>query len=306
MTRVLVTGGAGFIGSQLSQALLDKGYQVRVLDNLSYGNRSWVPAGVEWMEGDITDLETCARAMRGIVGVFHCAAMSRSGPSMGNVDACTQTNIVGTQHILTAARDEGVKKMIYSGSSTYYGNQPVPHCEYKTQGEFLNVYALSKRVGEQYCLLFDEVFNLPCIILRYFSVYGPRQPREGAYALVMGIFLERWATKENLEIHGDGKQRRDFIHVNDVVNANIKAFESDMRHEIFNIGSGTNASIKELANMISPHQVHQPRRSLDADNTLADISKATEKLHWRPTVTLEEGIKELMQHRPYKKGVSLA
>lgn len=302
MTTVLVTGGAGFIGSHLSQALLDKGYQVRVLDNLSYGNRSWVPTDAELIEGDITDLSVCVRAMRGVVGVFHCAAMSRSGPSMDNIDACTQTNIVGTQHILTAARDEGVKKIIYSGSSTYYGNQPVPHREYATPGEFLNVYALSKRVGEQYCLLFDETYNLPCIILRYFSVYGPRQPREGAYALVMGIFLERWAQSAYLEIHGDGEQRRDFIHINDVVNANILAFESNIHHEIFNIGSGTNTSIKELANIISPNQIHQPRRSNDAESTLADISQTTDKLQWKPTVSLEEGIKDLIASKAQWNG----
>ena len=293
MTKVLVTGGAGFIGSHLSQALLTKGYEVRILDNLSYGNSAWVPRGAEFIKGDITSLSTCIQAMNGIDGVFHCAAMSRSGPSMDNIDTCTQTNILGTQQILIAARDAQVKKIIYSGSSTYYGNQPAPHHEHKTSGEFLNVYALSKRVGEQYCLLFDNAFDLPCIILRYFNVYGPRQPRVGAYALVMGIFLERFTKGLALEIHGDGEQRRDFIHVQDVVNANIAAFESPIRHEIYNIGSGTNTSIKELATMISPHHVHQPRKAADADVTLADISQVTEALKWKPTFSLAEGINEL-------------
>ncbi len=296
MTTVLVTGGAGFIGSHLSKALLDKGYKVRILDNLSYGNTAWVPTGAELIEGDITDQSTCVQAMSDIAGVFHCAAMSRAGPSMDNIDACTQANIVGTQHILMAARDAGVKKIIYSGSSTYYGNQPIPHREHETTGEFLNFYALSKRVGEQYCLLFDEAFDLPSIILRYFNVYGPRQPRVGAYALVMGIFLERWTQGNVLEIHGNGEQRRDFIHVQDVVSANIAAFESPVRHEIFNIGSGTNTSIKELADMISPNQVHQVRRAADADVTLADISRVTNELQWAPTVSLEHGIKEMMAH----------
>lgn len=293
MTTVLVTGGAGFIGSHLSQSLIDKGYQVRILDNLTYGNSAWIPAGAQLIEGDITCLETCHQAMIGVSGVFHCAAMSRAGPSLDNIDCCTQANIVGTQNVLIAARDAGVKKIIYSGSSTYYGNQPAPHREYETAGEFINFYALSKHVGEQYCLLFDEAFNLPCIILRYFNVYGPRQPQEGAYALVMGIFLQQWAKNEALEIHGSGQQRRDFIHVRDVVSANIAAFESNLRHEIFNIGSGTNVAIKELADMISVKQVLKPRRRADAEETLADISRATHLLRWQPTVSFKEGIDDM-------------
>ncbi|OGV49385.1 MAG: hypothetical protein A3F46_00120 [Legionellales bacterium RIFCSPHIGHO2_12_FULL_42_9] len=296
MTSVLVTGGAGFIGSHLSQSLIDRGYRVRILDNLTYGNLAWLPKTAQFIEGDIGSLATCHQAMKGIDGVFHCAAMSRAGPSLDNIDYCTQTNIVGTQNVLLAARDAGVKKMIYSGSSTYYGNQPAPHREYETKGEFINFYALSKHVGEQYCLLFDEVFNLPCIILRYFNVYGPRQPKVGAYALVMGIFLERWAKGEILEIHGSGEQRRDFIHVHDVVSANIAAFESNLRHEIFNIGSGTNVAIKGLANLISAKQVHQSRRAADAEETLADISRANQLLGWRPTVSLAEGIQEMMAY----------
>ena len=295
MTLVLVTGGAGFIGSHLSEALLAKGYHVRILDNLVYGHTEWVPQGAELIQGDICDLGTCHQAMLGVSGVFHCAAMSRSAPSSDNMDLCTHTHVTGTQNILIAARDAGVKKVIYSGSSTYYGNQPVPHREYITAGEFLNVYALSKYVGEQYCLLFDKTFNLPCVILRYFSVYGPRQPMVGNYALVMGIFLQRLAQNQVLEIHGDGKQRRDFIHVLDVVAANISAFERQMRHEIINIGCGKNTSIKNLADMISSYQVHQARRSADADETLADISRAKRLLDWEPTLSIERGLSEMKQ-----------
>ncbi len=295
MTTVLVTGGAGFIGSHLSAALLNKGYHVRVLDNLIYGKREWIPVGVEFIEGDICDIETCRRAVSGVSGVFHCAAMSRSLPSMDNINYCTQVNILGTQTILIAARDAGVKKIIYSGSSTYYGNQPIPHHEYDTKGEFLNAYALSKHVGEQYCLLFDKAFDLPCIILRYFNVYGPRQPLVGAYALVMGIFLHHWSQGEPLQIHGNGQQRRDFIHVNDIVSANIAAFESQLRHDIFNIGSGINISIKELADMISSNQVYQARRAGDAESTLADISRAQQMLKWNPTISFEEGLNEMIK-----------
>ncbi|HSW93045.1 MAG TPA: NAD-dependent epimerase/dehydratase family protein [Gammaproteobacteria bacterium] len=292
---MLVTGGAGFIGSHLAEALLKRGYRVRILDNLIYGRREWIPDQAEFIEGDITDLATCHHAMRDVTGVFHCAAMSRSAPSLDIIDTCTRVNIVGTQNILIAARDAHVKKIVYSGSSTFYGNQPPPHHEYKTPADPFNFYALSKLTGEKYCLMFDELFNLPCVILRYFNVYGPRQPDTGEYALVLGIFLQRRSQGDVLHIHGEGHQRRDFIHVNDVVAANIRAFESDIRHEIFNIGSGTNISIKELADIISPHQIHQPRRKADADITLADIGRARELLHWQPTLSIEEGIRDLME-----------
>jgi UDP-glucose 4-epimerase len=220
--------------------------------------------------------------------------MSRSGPSMDNIEICTQANIIGTENILVAARASGVKKIIYSGSSTYYGSQPAPHMEYETPGQFLNFYALTKHVGEKYCLMFDELYNLPCIVLRYFNVYGPRQPQEGAYALVLGIFLKRWKDGKVLEIHGDGSQRRDFIHVKDVAMANIAAYESSLRHETFNVGSGVNISIKELANMISDKQIHEARRSGDAEVTLADISRITTLLDWKPEVSFEQGLQEMM------------
>jgi len=293
---VLITGGAGFIGSHLAKALLEKGYPVRVLDNLVYGRREWIPENAEFIEGDIVDLETCHQAMKNITGVFHCAAMSRSAPSLDNIDACTRVNILGTQNILMAARDAGVKKIVYSGSSTYYGNQSPPHHEYETPADLFNFYALSKQTGEKYCLMFDKIFNLPCVILRYFNVYGLRQPETGAYALVLGTFLQRWSQGEILHIHGDGTQRRDFIHVNDVVAANIQAFESNVRHEIFNIGSGTNISIKELADMISSHQIFQPRRKADADVTLADIGRAKQLLNWQPTLSITKGVNDLMEN----------
>lgn len=292
---VLVTGGAGFIGSHLVEHLIQSGYRVRVLDSLIYGCREWVHPDADFVQGDICDLEACRVAACGVSGVFHMAAMSRSAPSLDNIDVCTQSNIAGTQNVLIAAREAGADKVVYSGSSTYYGNQPPPHREYETPPDFLNFYGLSKRVGEQYCQLFDEKFNIPTVVLRYFNVYGPRQPQTGAYALVLGIFLARWAAGEPLEIHGNGAQRRDFIHVRDVVRANVMAFESTRRHEIFNVGSGTNTSIKELADMISAEQVYGPRRGADAQITLADISRIREAIAWEPQVPFRTGVRELME-----------
>ena len=292
MKNVLVTGGAGFIGSHLCEGLLAAGYRVRVLDSLVYGQREWVPDAAEFLQGDIRNLDDCHRAVDGVDGVFHCAAMSRSGPSQDHVDLCTQSNIVGTQNMLLAARDARVKRFIYSGSATFYGGLPPPHRE-DSAGQLLNIYALTKRAGEQYGLLFDEMFDLPTVVLRYFSAYGPRQPETGAYALVLGIFLRRWAEGKTLEIHGDGSQRRDFIHVRDIVRANIAAYESGLRGDIFNVGSGSNVSVKELADMISPDQRHTEGRKDDSPATLADISKIRAALNWTPQVSFAEGLKEL-------------
>ena len=292
--RVLVTGGSGFIGSHLTEALLSRGYGVRVLDNLSSGRREWVSPEAEFVEGDIRDPQTCQSACEGCGGVFHMAAMSRSAASLDAIEVCTSTNIVGTQNVLLAARTHKVRKVVYSGSSTYYGSREVPHVE-GMRPDFLNLYGLSKATGEEYCLLFDRLYGVSTIVLRYFNVYGPRQPEEGAYALVLGIFLRRWLEGQPLAIHGSGLQRRDFIHVRDVVGANIRAFESGVHGEIVNIGSGTSISIQELADLISPLQELGPARRGDAANTLADITRARELLQWEPAVRFEDGLRELKE-----------
>jgi UDP-glucose 4-epimerase len=293
MKSVLVTGGAGFIGSHLCEGLLARGYDVRVLDSLIYGQRDWVPAACDFVEGDIRDPDTCKRAAAGMDGIFHMAAMSRVAPSQDAIELCTSSNIVGTQNMLLAAREARVKRFIYSGSSTYYGNRPPPHRE-SDPSDLLNFYALTKHVGEQYALMFDRACDLPSVVLRYFNVYGPRQPQTGAYALVLGIFLNRKAEGKVLEIHGGGAQSRDFVHVRDVVAANIAAYESGVRGEIFNVGSGTSLSVKELADMISPDQVVTAARKGDASATLADISRIRNALGWEPKISFEEGLKELL------------
>jgi nucleoside-diphosphate-sugar epimerase len=288
----LVTGGAGFIGSHVVEALVERGHRVRVLDDLSYGRREWVPDSAELLIGDIRDAETCRSACAGCDAVFHMAAMSRSAASLDNIEICTSANITGTQNVLIAAKAAGVKKVIYSGSSTYYGNQPAPHVE-DMPGDFLNFYGLSKYTGEEYCLMFDRLYGLPCVVLRYFNVYGPRQPEEGIYALVLGIFLRRAAEGKPLLIHGSGEQRRDFIHVRDVAAANLAAFESPLHGMRLNVGSGTSISVRELADMISDRQEFQPRRLGDAEVTLADISRIRELLGWTPKISFREGIQEL-------------
>jgi UDP-glucose 4-epimerase len=295
----LVTGGAGFIGSHLTERLIERGYKVRVLDSLIYGKAEWVSPRAEFVRGDITDPETCRKACSDVSGVFHTAAMSRAAPSLDAIEACTQQNITGTQNILIAARAAGVRKLIYSGSSTYYGNQCGPHTE-DMRPDCLNFYALSKFCGEEYCRLFDRALNFPAVILRYFNVYGPRQPDTGAYALVLGIFLRRWRNGQPLEIHGNGQQRRDFIHVRDVADCNIAAYESAARAVTLNVGSGINFSVKELADLISADQTMGRRRPGDAEETLADITRTTSVLGWQPRIAFADGLgelKDLMRRR---------
>lgn len=290
---MLVTGGAGFIGSHVAELLISRGHRVRVLDNLSQGKREWVPKAAEFLEGDIVDAALCRSACQGVAGVFHLAAMSKVAPSIDKIEYCTQQNVIGTQNLLVAARDAKVKKVVYSGSSTYYGSQRSPQVE-TLPPQCLNPYALSKYVGEQYCELFTRLYHLPTVTLRYFNVYGPRQPSEGAYALVLGIFLKQRSQNQPLTIHGSGEQRRDFIHVRDVAAANLKAFESTAQGVVCNIGSGVNYSVKEIADLISPVQTHVPRREGDAEITLADIGRARDLLGWAPTLDFAEGLRELV------------
>lgn len=299
--RVLVTGGAGFIGSHQIEALLTRGYEVRALDSLTMGKRDWVNKGAEFIEGDIRDLEACKQAVQGCTGVIHLAAMSRSAASLDSVEICTSNNIVGTQNILIASKEAGVKKLVYAGSSTYYGNQKPPQLE-DMAPEFLNFYGLSKYVGEEYCRLYDRMYNLPTNVMRYFNVYGPRLSGEGAYALVMSIFLRQKRAGLPLTIHGDGSQTRDFIHVRDVARANICALESELHGRTYNVGSGVAISVKELANRISENQIHEARRAGDADVTLADISRIKADLDWSPEVSFDLGMEELLSEEPSETG----
>lgn len=293
---MVVTGGAGFIGSHIAERLVADGHEVRVLDNLTQGRREWVPSKAEFVEGDITDAALCKRVCQDAAAVFHTAAMSKVGPSIDKIEFCTEQNVIGTQNMLIAARDAKVKRFIYCASSTYYGNRPAPQQE-DMLPDCLNPYALSKYVGEQYCEMFSKLYKLPTVCLRYFNVYGPRQPSEGAYALVLGVFLRQWRKGEALTIHGAGDQRRDFVHVRDVVEANLAAWRSTAEGIALNVGSGVNYSVKEIADMISKNQVHGPRRAGDAEITLADLTRIKKVLGWEAKVPFADGVRELMEEK---------
>ena len=291
--KFLVTGGAGFIGSHLTNFLLELGHTVVVLDDLSYSDIENINKQAEFIFGSICDLDLCLKATKEIDGVFHMAAFSRSGPSFDSSDKCHESNVLGTLMILKACRMNNVKRIVYSGSSTFYGNRMGKQSELLS-GDFLNFYGLTKHVGELYVQQYFKNYGVECNILRYFNVYGPGQPMTGAYALVLGIFLNKYKSGQKIEIHGTGLQRRDFIHVNDVVKANYAAMNSSIIGEIFNIGTGLNHSILEIANYFPVEKYHTSRRPGDAEETLADISKANKYLNWFPEISLKEGIQQLI------------
>lgn len=294
MQNVLVTGGCGFIGSHVTDCLIERGYDVTVLDNLSQGRREWVHPKAQFVEGDVRHLDTVKYLMAGKSAVFHLAAMSRVLPSItGGVASALHSadvNIMGTLNVLVAASERRAK-VIYSASSTVYGNTPAPHIE-SGDIDLQTPYAVSKYTGEMYCNQFAKMYGLKTVCLRYFQVYGPRQPTEGEYAMVTGIFIHQMKAGKPLTIMG-GKQRRDFVHVKDIAKANVLAFEKELAGTL-NIGTGHSHSIQELADLISPNQIHLEPRSYDMKETKAQTDKCKHMLGWLPEIGFIEGTKALL------------
>lgn len=292
--KAVVVGGAGFIGSHVTDALVAKGYDVHVIDNLSGGKKENLNKDTTFHNLDIRNLEAIKPVMKGAELVFHLAALPRVQYSIENPLETHDVNVTGTQNVLIAAKEGGVKRVVYSASSSAYGDQSkMPLVESMTPSP-KSPYGLHKYVGEVYCKVWNTVFGLETVSLRYFNVYGPRINPDGAYPLAIGKFLKQKQAGKPLTIWGDGKQTRDFTHVRDVVNANLLAAESKSvgRGEVINIGAGHNISINELAEMIGGKVEHiEPR--IEPRNTLADNALAKKLLGWEPKVSLEEGISEL-------------
>ena len=295
MTKSLVTGGAGFIGSNLVDTLLELGHEVVCVDNESAESNEefyWNPKAYN-VKADIVDYTAMKNCMTGIDYVFHLAAESRIQPAILNPIEAVTKNCVGTCTILQAAREAGVKKVMYSSTSSGYGFNEPPNNESQPD-DCLNPYSVSKVAGEKLCKMYTDLFGLKTVIFRYFNVYGERQPLKGQYAPVIGIFLRQRAADESLTIVGDGEQRRDFTHVSDVVQANILAATKDIDEEfygtLFNVGNGQNYSINEIADKISDNQVNIPPRIGEARTTLANNNKLKSVLGWEPKVNLMEWI----------------
>jgi len=295
--RTLVTGGAGFIGSNLVNSLIEDGHEVIVFDNLSTGQQKNINPKAKFFLIDIAhqsyfENKTMKDIMSGVDVVFHTAAMARVQPSIDNPIDFNNVNVNGTLNMLKACVDYGVNRFVYSSSSSVYGNVeelPTPE-EHKLNP--MSPYALQKLIGEQYCKLFSEVYNLETVCLRYFNVYGDGMNLEGAYKLVIPIFTEQKLCGEPLTIRGDGKQRRDFTYVGDVVDANIRAgfYEHPMWGEIFNIGNNDNRSVNDIADMIGGDTINvEP--VIEPRETLADNSKAKKVLGWKTTMKIEDWVK---------------
>lgn len=299
--KSIVTGGAGFIGSHVVDKLVELGHEVVVIDNESstVHENFWYNDKAKYFKIDISDYCGIRPLFEGVDYVFHLAAESRIQPAIENPLLCFNTNAYGTGVVLQCARESGAKKVIYSSTSSAYGLKNTPPLKETMQNDCLNPYSVAKTAGEEMCKMYTKLFGLNTIIFRYFNVYGPREPLKGPYAPVVGLFLRQFKAGEPLTIVGDGTQRRDFTHVDDVVDANIAAMEyealpfGENRHgEIYNIGTGRNHSVMELARMISTEIKFIPPRPAEAKETLADNSKAKSILDWQPQKKIEDYVKE--------------
>jgi nucleoside-diphosphate-sugar epimerase len=292
---VLVTGGAGFIGSHLVDTLLEHGLHVRVIDNFSTGHEAQLNPRAELFEADIRDGEAIRSAFDGVDCVFHVAAFPRVPLSIEKPVETHLVNVVGTLNVLVAARDAGVRRLVYSGSSSAYGDQPILPLREDMAPNPLNPYALQKLTGEQYARLFHQLFGLETLTLRYFNVYGPRMANEGAYVTVISVFRRAKAAGKPLTIFGDGEQTRDFTHVHDVVRANLRAMDAAIADgRALNIGRGRNVSVNRIAEIIGGDKVYLPARPGEARHTLADWHQARDILGWRPEIDLEDALPKMV------------
>jgi UDP-glucose 4-epimerase len=298
----LITGGAGFIGSHLVDALLEQDCDVIVLDNFSTGrpqNLDHVKEKIQIIECDLSQPGKWQKLFDDVDYVFHLAALADIVPSIENPDNYYQANVNGTFNVLEACRKHGVKKIVYSASSSCYG---IPD-EYPTK-ETAEIrpqypYALTKNLGEQLIMHWCQLYEISAVSLRFFNVYGPRSRTSGTYGAVFGVFLAQKLAEKPYTVVGDGKQTRDFTFVSDIVAAIFAAAESDVSGEIINIGSDNTYSVNQLVELLGGDVVHIPKRPGEPDCTWADISKAKQLLNWEPKVSLEEGVGILLDNIDY-------
>ena len=295
MTISIVTGGAGFIGSHIVEKLKRLEHMVVVIDNEYSDNDNF-----HWRKDtlnvniDITDYKALKKAFTGADYVFHLAAEARIGPAIENPVNALNINTIGTCNVLQCAREVGAKKVLYSSTSSGYGLNEAPNIETQPD-DCLNPYSVSKIAGEKLCKMYTDLYGLNTIIFRYFNVFGERAPRKGQYAPVTGIFLRQKAAGEPLTIVGDGEQRRDYIYVKDVANANVMAAisnpDEDAYGQVYNVGSGKNYSVNEIASFISDDTINITPRIGEARNSLANIDKIKKTFAWKPEVDVEQWIK---------------
>lgn len=304
MTVAVVTGGAGFIGSHLVDALIAEDIKVRVVDNFSTGrpeNLSHVSEKVDLIEADIAKGGAWQKVFLGADWVFHLGALADIVPSIQRPDDYFQANVNGTFNVLEAAKHAEVARLIYAASSSCYGipdNYPTSElAEIRPQYP----YALTKRIGEELVMHWAQVYQLPAVALRLFNVYGPRSRTSGTYGAVFGVFLAQKLAKQPFTVVGDGTQTRDFTYVTDVANAFVTAAKSSQRGEIYNVGSGQTVSVNRLVELLVGEITYIPKRPGEPDCTFADISKISRELNWKSKVNIEKGVEHVLANIDYWK-----
>ena len=302
--KAAVTGGAGFIGSHLVELLLEEGHEVVVVDNVT-GNP---PANLQHLNGnprlavhrvDITEVQQIQPLLSSVNWVFHLAALADIVPSINDPLKYHRVNVDGTVSILEAARNSGVDRFVYAASSSCYGLPDTFPTPETAPIKPMYPYALTKYLGEQYVLHWNQVYSLPVVSLRLFNVYGPRARTSGTYGAVFGVFLAQKLANKPLTIVGDGTQTRDFTFVSDVADCFLKAAESDVEGEVLNVGSGNTHSVNHLAGLLGGASVNIPKRPAEPDCTFADNRKVRDLLNWQPKVSLEEGVQVMLNNIQY-------
>jgi nucleoside-diphosphate-sugar epimerase len=304
MSNVLVTGGAGFIGSNLTEALLQRGHFVRVLDDFSTGKRENLIfdkayPSLETIKGDIRDFSTCRKVMDRIEYVFHQAALPSVQRSIEDPETSNAVNVGGTLNILLVAKEIGVKRVVYASSSSIYGDTPTLPKYEEMPSHPLSPYALQKFIGEQYGRLFYQLYGLETISLRYFNIFGPKQDPNSVYSAVIPKFIDALLKGSPPTIFGDGEQSRDFTYIENVVQANLLAMSAEHLHgEAINIACGERTSLNQLLNVLKKilgsklSPIYQEPRQGDVRHSLADIRKGKEILNYEPKVGIEIGLKK--------------
>ena len=299
-TKVLVTGGAGFIGSNLVRSLLERGDHVRVLDNFSTGNRASLKGlDVEVVEGELRSYERVHNAVRGTEVVFHLGALGSVPRSVQDPLTSSAVNVEGTLNVLLAARDEGVRRVVFSSSSSVYGTQSELPVREELAPNPVSPYGVAKLAAERYCISFSRVYEqFESVVVRYFNVFGPGQSPQSQYAAVIPLFITAIAAGEPVTIHGDGEQRRDFTYVDNVVAGTLRAADAARANgQVFNVAASSPTSVNGLADSIGAilgaevKKVRAPPRPGDIRDSWADVSAARAALHWAPSVDLEEGLR---------------
>lgn len=297
---VLVTGGAGFIGSHLVERLLQEGRRVVVLDNFSTGrmeNLAHLKENNDLLihRVDVSGFEAIRPLFDGVEWVFHLAALADIVSSIVDPQVYHRSNVDGTVAVLEAARSAGVRRFIYAASSSCYGIPKTFPTPESAPIQPMYPYALTKTLAEQYVLHWNQVYQLPCVSLRLFNVYGPRARTSGTYGAVFGVFLAQKLAGKPFTVVGDGNQTRDFTFVTDVVDAFVKAADALVQGEIFNVGSGGTYSVNRLVSLLGGERVHLPKRPGEPDCTYADIQKISRQLQWKPKISFEEGVARILK-----------